>query len=397
MRPQTMRRSAGRKSRQTIMLGVMAIVLAACGAEDVAGPSESSNQPAADTRPEVTVAPTTSPPETVAPQTSSTGPVTTAPPTTVPPTTVPPTTRPPAQSESTEIIEPSLPGLVEFEGGDIFGDVAAGAGSIWIASRRGLIQVDPEEMTAIWHRDLAPGLNITFAFGSIWVAFGDAGTVTRVDPESLVELAAIRVEGHPEGIVAADDGIWVTQHFDGSISRIDPATNAVAETVVATRPGRRGPMDPALIDGDIWFAIPSYHVVARVAPGGEVELVPLPGPGAFLLPVATPQEVWLTDGTLRLTRVDRTTGEATVFDLPEDVGIGGLSNGVSIDGTAWFPGFDEAMVAVDSSGALVASVPLRGALPRRAIVDGDDVWVMSEAGGSLERIPLETFTLAASG
>ena len=47
--------------------------------------------------------------------------------------------------------------FLELDGDDIFGDVAAGGGSVWMATLEGLIQVDPATMDATWHTDLAPG------------------------------------------------------------------------------------------------------------------------------------------------------------------------------------------------------------------------------------------------
>src|SRR5262245_27203894 len=144
-----------------------------------------------------------------------------------------------------------LEDVLEFDRGDedLFGDVTAGGGSIWVATTQGLIEVDPSTMNATWHEGIAPGRPITYAFDSLWVANSPEAVVRRVDPLTL-EVQAEVPAASPEGIAAGPDGIWVTEHNHGVLERIDPATNTVAATVTIGPPGQRGPMDPTFVGED---------------------------------------------------------------------------------------------------------------------------------------------------
>lgn len=280
------------------------------------------------------------------------------------------------------------PDLLEFAGGDIFGDVAAGAGSVWIATRRGLIQVDPRTMNATWHTDLAPGIKIVHAFGSVWVA-GER-RVHRVDPTTLDVIATIPVD-MPEGIAADRGGIWVSQHHAGTVIRIDPGSNTIAETVTVSV-GQGFPMVPSAIDGEIWVALGNTHEVVRIEADRRVTRINV-GSQVLSPAVATPEAIWFTNGVdVAITRIDRVTGDVTVAELaPTAVeGLGGIGAGINIGGTLWFPTSGTEMIAIDPiTSDVIGTYPLRGSIPRRAVVYHDALWVMSEEGGSLERIALD--------
>ena len=76
------------------------------------------------------------------------------------------------------------------------------------------------------------------------------GTVSRIDPATNAVSATIPVGDGPASIAAGDDGVWVANELSGTVTRIDPAGNAVAETIET---GQR-PVGLAL-DGDrVWVA-----------------------------------------------------------------------------------------------------------------------------------------------
>jgi YVTN family beta-propeller protein len=83
-------------------------------------------------------------------------------------------------------------------------------------------------------------------FGSMWISnYGD-GTLSRVDPATNKVLATISVAG--AGWTAASaDAIWVTA--GSGVTRIDPATDTVTGSVdlKTTALG-----DPAVIGGMLW-------------------------------------------------------------------------------------------------------------------------------------------------
>ncbi|MEI7745771.1 MAG: hypothetical protein WCK58_18700, partial [Chloroflexota bacterium] len=80
-----------------------------------------------------------------------------------------------------------------------------------------------------------------FGFGSLWIpAVGSKGWVIRLDPYLGAVQARIRVGDSPRSIAIAGDSVWVandagdasrTFHGANTLSRIDPITNKVIDTV----------------------------------------------------------------------------------------------------------------------------------------------------------------------
>ena len=301
---------------------------------------------------------------------------------------------PPARPGTTGAITHVGDDFLELEGDDVFGDVAAGGGSVWMATLEGLIQVDPATMDATWHTNLAPGKKIVYAFDSVWV--GGSKGVVRVDPTSLEEIATIRIAG-PEGITADEDSIWTGQHESRVVVRIDPQTDKVVETIDVAPPagGLGKPMAPSVVDGDIWVAMGNGDEVVRIDGRGKVTRFDLEQ--EVLTPaVATPGAVWFSnveDLARRVTRIDRATGDLTSAELPAsplDSRPGQIGPGIYVDDTLWFPTTGGTMVAIDPvTFDVLGTVTLQGSVPRKAVEYDGAIWVASEFNGSLERIPLE--------
>ena len=169
--------------------------------------------------------------------------------------------QPPAEPGTTGTITRVGDDFLELHGDDIFGDVAAGGGSVWVATLEGLIQVDPATMDAKWHTGLAPGKKIVYAFDSVWVG-GPTGVV-RVDPTSLDEVANLPI-GQPEGITADEDSIWASQHDSREVLRIDPRTDEVVETIDVAPPSgepgesRWAPPSSTARSGSRWASPPRW-------------------------------------------------------------------------------------------------------------------------------------------
>ena len=76
--------------------------------------------------------------------------------------------------------------------------------------------------------------------GSMWFPIDDLGAVARLDPATGAVTAMIAtgdpgvLEGlktDPHGVAAGDAGVWVARAAARAVSRIDPTTNTLAETV----------------------------------------------------------------------------------------------------------------------------------------------------------------------
>lgn len=168
----------------------------------------------------------------------------------------------------------------------------------------------------------------TMAFGSLWLGNGFDGTVTRIDPATMGVLAEIAVR-EPNGrwapmrLVADESSVWAAG--DGRAStlvRIDPATNEVVHTVDA---GLGSPL-AFDIEGDLaWLTFYGGSEVAAISlvDGTVVGRVPRRDASGLVIAFGS---VWVSDyGGVGLLRLDPGTGSlrdaGTVLDEIEDIGF----------------------------------------------------------------------------
>ena len=152
-------------------------------------------------------------------------------------------------------------------------------------------------------------------------------TVYRIDPETHEVVAEIEVGANPEGLLVTDDAVWVANHRGGSISQIDPATNAVVATLVGPD-GPAGPKGIIMLGGDLWTVVPNMGSVVRLDPasGEVVSTFTFPEPDNL---VADAETMYVFAGS-GLSTIDPATNEVNrVGDLPE------LVPNAFADGSAW--------------------------------------------------------------
>jgi YVTN family beta-propeller protein len=157
-------------------------------------------------------------------------------------------------------------------------DVTIDPTGVWVTNSLfgSLSRIDPVSNTVLsvsqLNVDSTAGIEgITSGFGSLWVTvvrFDDLGStvpgsVIRVDPATGSAIGApIAVGKGPFGIAASAEAIWVSNYLDGTVSRIDPITNAV----VATIPVGDSPFGIAAGFGSIWVANVNDGKVHRIDP-----------------------------------------------------------------------------------------------------------------------------------
>ena len=87
--------------------------------------------------------------------------------------------------------------------------------------------------------------------GAVWVANSLDGTVTRIDPISNAVKATIPVGDGPNGLAVTPGAIWVSNELAGTIMKIDRARG----TVVMTVPIGNRPEGVALGSGALYVAV----------------------------------------------------------------------------------------------------------------------------------------------
>jgi virginiamycin B lyase len=160
------------------------------------------------------------------------------------------------------------------------------------ADDRLLVAVDPATNTV---RDTFPAPRAAEAlrggFGSLWVATSQQ-SVVRVDPTDGSTEATVETGFGSRFMAVGDDALWVMNQDDGTVSRIDPETDAVVAAVQASE-GRIPGGDIAFGDGAVWVRTESELATALDPETDEVTRVLGPAAGSGSIAV-TDGAVWLT-------------------------------------------------------------------------------------------------------
>jgi peptide/nickel transport system substrate-binding protein len=85
--------------------------------------------------------------------------------------------------------------------------------------------------------------------GSVWVANGPDGTVSRYDPSSG-RIRKFAVGDSPDGVAYGDGAVWVANSRDGTVSRIDPKTGSARLIRVGNQPSAI-----AAVGGNAWVTV----------------------------------------------------------------------------------------------------------------------------------------------
>ena len=213
--------------------------------------------------------------------------------------------------------------------------LAATREAIWVTNRAGEVaKIDPTYDRVIARRSVAaydsyfggtvrPTLA---AFGWLWVVDPD-GYVSRVDAESARTVGSVDVGNAPSAIAAGAGSVWVTNSADGTVTRIDPTT-----LVTTTIPVGHGPDAVAVNAAGAWIADAGDNTLVKV----DTETNAVAGitqvgdePRAVL---AVPRALWVAnarDGTIM--RLDPHSGKVT-----KTIRLGGTPDALaSAAGLVW--------------------------------------------------------------
>ena len=102
-------------------------------------------------------------------------------------------------------------------------------------------------------------------FGYLWFANNGDGTLVRIDPATNAVTARIDVGPGPCGVAIAAGSVWVDGYASASVIRVDPQTLKVVKRI---------PMGDQIWDitvgaGSVWATGTSSNFVARINPLGH--------------------------------------------------------------------------------------------------------------------------------
>jgi DNA-binding beta-propeller fold protein YncE len=136
-------------------------------------------------------------------------------------------------------------------------DVAFGAGALWVVHIGGrLLRIDSDAGTVTVSLAAAPHARAVAAGeGGVWI--GDArqnggGLVWRIDPATVtVSGGPTKLARPPMGIATGGKAVWVAGGQSGAVTEIDPRSgNAVRSIRIGG-----APLDVAYGDGALWVAV----------------------------------------------------------------------------------------------------------------------------------------------
>jgi YVTN family beta-propeller protein len=208
--------------------------------------------------------------------------------------------------------------------------LAATKSAVWVSDVRGqLSKIDPmynrvtstqdSAVPSSYNRAAAP---LLAAAGSLWRVDPD-GYLTRIDPDSGRHLGSVDVGNDPSAIATGAGSIWVANNADGTVTRIDPTT-----LVPSTFPVGHGPAGIAVDAAGVWVANAGDNTLVRIDPDTNVVTSTTTvgnGPTAVL---ASPSALWVAngrDGTVQ--RIDPRTAAVT-----KTIALGGTPDALTFAG-----------------------------------------------------------------
>jgi YVTN family beta-propeller protein len=291
------------------------------------------------------------------------------------------------------------------------GELTAAFGSIWSADfdSGSVSRVDPStnHVVSTIHTGGQPG-NITAAAGSIWVTetgaggFRDGHTLLRIDPATNRVTSRIRVGALPEGIALAGGLLWVANHHSGTLSAINPTTGSIIRTARVVKVPLSPPPNLLLrstgqgVAGTptaLWVGVPIFNGVVRLNPAtghvASVTRVPLSNAACGGL-AADADSVFVSAGGCgrSVVHIDASTGRVTrTVSLPVPPGGGVSDPALTADGGAWVLG-GRTLARLSATGARISqtALPLHITAPYGLLAAAGSLWLTSFDNSNLYRV-----------
>jgi YVTN family beta-propeller protein len=223
-----------------------------------------------------------------------------------------------------------------------------------------------------------PG-RIASGAGAIWVVNVLDDTVSRVDPATSLVQQTIPVELDPTALAFGEGALWVTCSGTRSLLRINPETNTIVQHI---RVGN-GPSGVGLSPGTVWVTNRFDDTVTEIdASSGRVERTLAAGPSPSDVAYGL-GALWIAnESSSSVTRLDPRTGN--IQTVPAGNGPDAVAVGA---GSIWVAnGLDGTVSRIDPSSNAVVSTISVGLGPSSVLVDRGVVWVADSYAGEISRI-----------
>ena len=218
----------------------------------------------------------------------------------------------------------------------------------------------------------------------IWIPSAGSSTVSRLDPKTFAVRQTIPVGNGPSGIALGHGAVWVANGLDGTVSRVDPKANKVVQTIAVGN----GPAAIAYGLGSIWVANRADQTVNRIDPrtGNVLDTVAAGTDAAAI--AAGDGAVWVVDQARgRIARLEPGFTEPVLT-----VNVGNGPSAIALGaGSVWVANtLDSTVSRIDPrSNRVLETIPV-GAGPTALAAASDGIWVANEFDDTLARIRPQT-------
>jgi YVTN family beta-propeller protein len=215
--------------------------------------------------------------------------------------------------------------------------------------------------------------------GAYWVANTDGNSVSKIDPETNAVVDTIaNVGSSPSGVTTGNGAVWVANSLDGTVARIDPTTDTVADTI----PVGNGPVGIVSTPGAVWVADTTDGTITKIDPGSDKRVKTLPVPATQM--AYGGGSLWASQQSAnQVVRIDPAT-DAVVQQVTVGNGPTGIAYG---DGSVWVANsLDGTVSRIDPAANAVKNVVEVGDGPTSIAIDPKGVWVSNAYDGTLIRI-----------
>jgi YVTN family beta-propeller protein len=215
---------------------------------------------------------------------------------------------------------------------------------------------------------------------SVWAVDSSDGTVSRINPATHTVIQSVQVGSVPSAVAVTGVNIWVTNSGDGTVSQINAAANRVVQTIPV------GNLPVAIASGPsgVWVANEGDDTVSQINPAvaSVTRTVPVGGrPDGIAV---GPHAVWVAnseDGTV--TRIDPATGQPS-----GPIYVGSGPAGIAVTPAAvWVANsLDLTVSKIDpATGIVTGTIPV-GDGPSTIVAAKSGVWVSDEFAATLDHI-----------
>jgi peptide/nickel transport system substrate-binding protein len=215
---------------------------------------------------------------------------------------------------------------------------------------------------------------------AIWVTNADENSVSRIDPATNTVRDTISVGDAPSGVAVGGGAVWVANGFDGTLSRISPDTDNVVQTIHVGN----GPAGVAYGAGAVW--------VTNAVDGTVSKVDPISGRVTRTIPVATGvsaiaygmNDVWVASPpTGSVLEVDPKSGAVV-----DRIGVGVDPDAVAVGaGAVWVANrSDGTLSRIDPRARAVTDTIAVGENPVAVAAGPTSVWVTNSSSGTISKV-----------